>query len=141
MSVSNELSAAITIFLEFPANLKYYRTEFVPKDTDDVSEALLSHIAEMIQLEHGVKLDGKNYIMVMNDEEADRLERHWDEHQNTKALYISKCTAHRNNRCSAMWKYTLSQTATLNLRCRRWANHGKSRINNYTIRFSRKGSH
>lgn len=73
-----------------PANLKYYRTEFVPKDTDDVSEALLSHIAEMIQLEHGVKLDGKNYIMVMNDEEADELERHWDEHQNTKALYISK---------------------------------------------------
>lgn len=73
-----------------PANLKYYRTEFVPKDTDNVSEALLSHIAEMIQLEHGVKLDGKDYIMVMNDEEADELEQHWDEHQGVKALYISK---------------------------------------------------
>lgn len=72
------------------SNLKYYRTEFVPKDTDDVSEALLSHIAEMIQLEHGVKLDGKNYIMVMSDDEADELEQHWDEHQSAKALYISK---------------------------------------------------
>lgn len=73
-----------------PANLKYYRTEFVPKDTDDVSEELLSHIAEMIQLEHSVKLDGKNYIMVMNDDEADELEQHWDEHQSGKVLYISK---------------------------------------------------
>lgn len=73
-----------------PANLKYYRTEFVPKDVDDVSEALLSHIAEMIQLEHGVKIDGSNYIMVMSDEEADRLEQHWADHQNVKALYISK---------------------------------------------------
>ena len=73
-----------------PANLKYYRTEFVPKDTEDVSEALLSHIAEMIQLEHGVKIDGSNYLMVMNDDEADALEQRWDEHQGVKALYISK---------------------------------------------------
>lgn len=73
-----------------PANLKYYRTEFVPKDTDDVSEALLFHITEMIQLEHGVKIDGSNYIMVMSDDEADVLELHWNEHQDVKALYISK---------------------------------------------------
>lgn len=73
-----------------PANLKYYRTEFVPKDTDDVSEALLGHVAEMIQLEHGVKIDGNNYIMVMSDDEADALEQHWDEHQGVKALYVSK---------------------------------------------------
>ena len=72
------------------ANLKYYRTEFVPKDTDDVSEALLHHIAEMIQLEHGIKIEGSNYIMVMSDEEADKLEQHWADHQNVKALYISK---------------------------------------------------
>lgn len=73
-----------------PANLKYYRTEFVPKDTDDVSEALLGHVAEMIQLEQGVKIDGSNYIMVMSDDEADALEQHWEEHQGVKALYISK---------------------------------------------------
>lgn len=72
------------------SNLKYYCTEFVSKNADDVSEALLSHIAEMIQLEHGVKIDGNNYIMVMSDDEADDLERHWDEHQDVKALYISK---------------------------------------------------
>lgn len=83
----------VTVFKKMhgiPANLKYYRTEFVPKDTDDVSDELLSHIAEMIQLEHGVKLDGKNYIMVMSDDEADELERNWDKHKSAKALYISK---------------------------------------------------
>ncbi len=72
------------------SNLKYYRTEFVPKDIDNVSEALLSHIAEMIQLEHGVKIDGSNYLMVMSDDEADTLEQCWEEYQDIKALYISK---------------------------------------------------
>lgn len=83
----------VTVFEKMhgiPANLKYYRTEFVPKDADDVSEVLLSHIAEMIQLEHGVKIDGNNYIMVMSDDAADALEQHWDEHQDVKALYVSK---------------------------------------------------
>ncbi len=73
-----------------PANLKYYRTDFVSKDEEDLSDALLDHIAEMIQLEHGVKLDGKQYIMVLDDDEADDLAAHWDEYTDVKALYVSK---------------------------------------------------
>lgn len=73
-----------------PANLKYYRTDFVPKDAEEVSEELLSHIAEMVQLENGVKLDGREYILVMSDDEADVLEQHWSEHTDVKALYVSK---------------------------------------------------
>lgn len=73
-----------------PTNLKYYRTDFVAKDAEDISEALLAHIAEMIQLEHGVKLDGKEYLMVMSDDEADALEQHWADYRNVKALYVSK---------------------------------------------------
>ena len=72
-----------------PANLKYYRTDFVPKDEEYLSDALLDHIAEMIQLEHGVKLDGQNYIMVLDDDEADALASHWDEYPDAKALYVS----------------------------------------------------
>lgn len=53
-------------------------------------EALLNHIAEMIQLEHGVKLDGKQYIMVLDDDEADKLALNWDEYSDVKALYVSK---------------------------------------------------
>lgn len=73
-----------------PTNLKYYRTDFVSKDEEYLSEALMEHIAEMIQLEHGVKLDGRNYIMVLDDDEADTLAAHWSEHTDVKALYVSK---------------------------------------------------
>ena len=73
-----------------PANLKYYRTDFVSKDEEYLSDALLEHVAEMIQLEHGIKLDGKRYIMVMNDDEADRLAECWGEYPDVKALYVSK---------------------------------------------------
>lgn len=73
-----------------PANLKYYRTDFVAKDEEYLSDALLEHIAEMIQLEHGVKLDGRSYIMVLDDDEADELASHWSDYPDAKALYVSK---------------------------------------------------
>lgn len=73
-----------------PANLKYYRTDFVPRDEEYLSDALLEHIAEMVQLEHGVKIDGRRYIMVMSDEEADTLEQNWSDYTDVQAMYISK---------------------------------------------------
>ena len=50
----------------------------------------MDHVSEMIQLEHGVKLDGKNYIMLLDDDEADNLAAHWNEYSDVKALYVSK---------------------------------------------------
>ena len=73
-----------------PTNLKYYRTDFVSKDEEYLSDALMEHISKMIQLEHGVKLDGQNYIMILDDDEADALAAHWDEYSAVKALYVSK---------------------------------------------------
>ena len=73
-----------------PANVKYYRTDFVSKDDEYLSDSLLEHIREMIQLEHGVKIDGSQYLMVMSDEEADELQAHWDEYEGVKAIYASK---------------------------------------------------
>lgn len=72
-----------------PANLKYYHTDFVSKDEEFLSDALLNHIAEMIQLEHGIKLDGKEYLMVLTDEEADELASHWQDYPDVKAIYLS----------------------------------------------------
>lgn len=72
------------------ANLKYYYTDFVSKDEENLSEALMAHIAEMIQLEHGVSLDRKHYIMVLDDDEVDALAAHWNEYPEVKALYVSK---------------------------------------------------
>lgn len=73
-----------------PTNLKYYRTNFVARDEEFLSDALLEHIAEMIQLEHGVKIDGSDYRMIMSDDEADSLFKNVDELAKIKALYISK---------------------------------------------------
>ena len=73
-----------------PANLKYYRTDFVSKDSDSLTDELLDHIKEMIQLEHGINLNGSQYLLVLTDEEADALEQHWDEYKDVKALYVSR---------------------------------------------------
>lgn len=73
-----------------PANVKYYRTDFVSKQEEYLSDALLEHIREMIQLEHGVKIDGSQYLMVMSDEEADALQANWAEYGNARAIYASK---------------------------------------------------
>lgn len=72
-----------------PANLKYYHTDFVAKDEEFLSDALLNHIAEMIQLEQGIKLDGKQYLMVLSDEEADALASHWQDYPDMKGIYLS----------------------------------------------------
>ena len=72
------------------ANLKYYRTDFVAKDDEYLADSLLEHVAEMIQLEHGIKLDDKSYIMIMNDEEADELEQNWSQYTDIKAIYVAQ---------------------------------------------------
>ncbi len=75
-------------------NLKYYKTDFIPKvqdDEDDVlSDNLLSHIKEMVQLEHGIDIDNQKYHIILTDDDADRMEKEWDKYKECKALYISK---------------------------------------------------
>lgn len=73
-----------------PANLKYYRTDFVSKDEEYLSDALLEHIAEMVQLEHGVKIDGSKYLMILDDDQADEILAHWQDYPDVQALYVSR---------------------------------------------------
>ena len=73
-----------------PANLKYYHTDFVPKSEEYLADSLLNHVTEMIQLEHGVRIDDDSYIMIMSDDEADELEKKWNEYTDIKAIYFSQ---------------------------------------------------
>ena len=73
-----------------PANLKYYRTDFVSKDEEYLSDALLEHISEMVQLEHGVKIDGSRYLMILDDDQADEVLAHWQDYPDVRALYVSR---------------------------------------------------
>ena len=73
-----------------PANLKYYKTAFVAKDSETFVDELIAHTDEMIQLEYGVKIDKNKYISVLTDEDADTLFKNWAEFPNIRAIYISR---------------------------------------------------
>lgn len=81
------------VFTPNSANLKYYKTDFIPKTSDNidysVGEELLKHIKEMVQLEYAVKLDDTNYILVMTDKEADTIIADENRLNSCKGIYIS----------------------------------------------------
>lgn len=76
-----------------PANLKYYKTDFVLKNSTDSDyigrEEILKHIKEMVQLEHGVNIDNSRYIILLNDEDADFIEEKKEYLENCEKIYIS----------------------------------------------------
>lgn len=75
---------------KIPNNLKYYKIKFISKNSEDISQILLGYIKELIQLEQGVKLDNKQYIMILSDEEADQLYSRWNDVKDTvKTLYVA----------------------------------------------------
>lgn len=75
------------------SNLKYYKTDFIPKSSDEeyysVGDKLLEHIKEMVQLEHGISLDGDQYLLILTDEDADELEKNTEKLSKCKGIYIS----------------------------------------------------
>ena len=73
-----------------PANLKYFKTDFVGKDSEELSDELLEHIAEMIELEHGIKVDSKKYVMILTDEEMDEFERNITSYTDLKAVFVNQ---------------------------------------------------
>lgn len=73
-----------------PANLKYFKTDFVDKDSEELSDELLEHIAEMIELEHGIKIDNKKYVMILTDEEMDEFEKNIENFTDLKAVFVNQ---------------------------------------------------
>lgn len=73
-----------------PANLKYFRTDFVSKDEEYLADALLEHVKEMVEIEQGVKVDGKQFVLVLDDDEADTLETQFDSLVELKGIYMSR---------------------------------------------------
>ena len=72
-----------------PFNLKYYRVDYVLRATNTTPYALMDHIKEMVQLEHGIDLDNRQYIILLDDDDADELEENWEKYPNIKGIYIS----------------------------------------------------
>ena len=73
-----------------PANLKYYKTDFVAKDSEEIYDDLLEHIVEMIQLQYGIKIDKQKYVIIMDDDEMDEFERNFEQYDKLQALFINQ---------------------------------------------------
>lgn len=56
---------------DLPHNLKYFKTDFTPKFTEEediLSLRLLNHIKEMVELENMCEIDGVNRVIILGDE-------------------------------------------------------------------------
>ena len=71
-------------------NLKYYRTGFVDKASEEISDDLLGHIKEMIELDYGIVIDERRYVLIYDDESMDDFEKKFDSFVNLKAVFISQ---------------------------------------------------
>lgn len=60
---------------ELPHNLKYYKTDFIPKFSkmeESVSDKMMEHIRELIELEYAIELDSKKYIILDDEDKLDK---------------------------------------------------------------------
>ncbi len=73
-----------------PANLKYYKTDFIAKDSEEIYDDLLDHIEEMTQLQYGIKIDNKKYVIIMDDEEMDDFEKKFADYKDLQAVFINQ---------------------------------------------------
>ena len=74
---------------DLPHNLKYYKTEFVPKfidEEDSISDKMMEHIKEFIELERHIELDGKKYIIL---EDEDKLSETIEKIEDNGSLFVS----------------------------------------------------
>lgn len=72
------------------ANLKYYKIDFVTKGNEEIYDDLLEHIEEMIQLQYGIKIDNKKYVIIMDDEEIDDFEKKFADYEDLQAVFINQ---------------------------------------------------
>ena len=74
-----------------PAKLKYFKTDFISKNTKNLSKELTKHVKELIELEWGISIDKKVNLMVMTEEELDKIEANWDKLKTTvKSIYRAR---------------------------------------------------
>ena len=70
------------------ANLKYMKTDFVPKSHSDIQKEILKHTNELIELKHHTNLSNQEYLIIKTDNELDLLEKNFSDYPNLKGLYI-----------------------------------------------------
>ena len=72
------------------SNLMYYKTDFIDKEGENLSDDLLNHTIEMIQLQFGIKVYNIKYLIIMDDEEMDEFERNIATYDEVQAVFINQ---------------------------------------------------
>lgn len=81
----------IPMMAGFSCNVKYFKCDWVPRVSEEpLAEMLMTHIKEMIELEHAVEVDGRKIVVVLSEEEADQLEQEWEKLTEITHIYISR---------------------------------------------------
>lgn len=72
-----------------PHNLKYYKTDYIPRFNEEgVSESLLPHIHELVELENAIDLSEPSLALVLTEDELDELFDQ-ERHKNCRVIYLS----------------------------------------------------
>ena len=72
-----------------PTNLKYYKVDFIPKDSEELFDELLRHSKEMIQLKNREDIENKKILVINNDDEMDKVENILSSEKNLYSIYIA----------------------------------------------------
>ena len=74
------------------ANLKYYKTTYVPRlntDEENIQENLLFNIKNLIQLENGISVDDERIRVILDEDEIDIFSINDEDVKQCERLYIS----------------------------------------------------
>ncbi len=74
------------------ANVKYYRTTYVPRintEEENIQENLLFNIKNLIQLENGINIDDEKIKVILAEEEVDKFSLDIEDVKKCERLYIS----------------------------------------------------
>lgn len=74
------------------ANVKYYKTTYIPKvttDEENIQDNLLLNIRNLIQLENGISVDNEKIRVILDEEEIDTFSLNVEEVNKCEKLYIS----------------------------------------------------
>lgn len=75
-----------------PANVKYFKCDWTPRKPEDylLSNALCLHIREMIELQHGIEVDGIHNVLILNKTDFNNTVMNPDVRGNIKNLWVNQ---------------------------------------------------
>ncbi len=73
-------------------NLKYLKCDYIPRKPEDylLSNALLMHIKEMIELENAIEIDNKKNVLVLNKDHFQKYILDNDNYENVQNVWINQ---------------------------------------------------